>query len=285
MIPDRDRPGGFLVELGGMPSSYLRPDQPSHLEFPYLRWAARALAAVVPEPAPLAVLHLGGAGCTFARYLAHNRPRSRQLIFESDPQMVAFARETLGYSRRSGFRLRHSEALAGLRELPADSWHVVFRDAFVGHAVPQHLTTVEYLAQIDRVLPPTGIYLANVADTAGSALLRREIATAVAVFPEVQVIGPPAQIRGKKYGNAVLIAHRGHQDLSSLAALIRKDTADARLWGPAQCQQLAAGASPLLESSLTTAADSSSPPGYPRPKIAPPQRQVPRRKAAVDPAR
>ena len=50
---------------------------------------------------------IGGAGCTLPRYVAARRPGSRQVVLEHDADVVALARETFGYNRRSGFRLKY----------------------------------------------------------------------------------------------------------------------------------------------------------------------------------
>ncbi len=232
--PDPDHPSGILVESAGRPSSYLRLDDPDHLEFPYLRWCAVTLAQAVAEPATRHTVHLGGAGCTFARYLAARRPGSRQLVFESDPAMVDLARAELGFSRRSGFRLRHSDALAGLTSLTSAAWQVVLRDAFIEDYVPAHLTTLTYLREVARVLTPDGLYFANIADPQGAALLRKEIALARQVFPQVWLIGAHAQVRGGKYGNVILVAQQQVLPLPQLAARLSAVGTPVQVYSPAE---------------------------------------------------
>ena len=61
-------------------------DDPTRLEFEYVRWTGDLLDVLAPEGEPLHTVHVGGAGCTLARYVAATRPRSRQVVLENDPR-------------------------------------------------------------------------------------------------------------------------------------------------------------------------------------------------------
>jgi spermidine synthase len=152
--------------------------------------------------------------------------------------MVALARTELGFSRRSGFRLRHSDALEGLTTLTTAAWQVVVRDAFIADDVPTHLTTLPYLRQVARVLTPDGLYLANIADPAGSGLLRKEVTLAQQVFSQVWLIGAQAQIRGGKYGNVLLVAHQHPLMLPLLAARLSANGTPVQVYAPTETSKL-----------------------------------------------
>ncbi|MRT44779.1 spermine synthase, partial [Xylella fastidiosa subsp. multiplex] len=64
----------------------------------------------------------------------------------------------------------------------------------------------EFLDEVRRVLRPGGCYAANLADGPPLAHLRGQIATAAARFAELALIADPAVLRGKRFGNAVLVA-------------------------------------------------------------------------------
>jgi len=79
---------------------------------------------------------------------------------------------------------------------------LVIGDAFGGIAVPWHLTTREFTADIHALMAPDGVYLLNVIDHGPRDFLRAEVATIRAVFAHVAVI-ERADGRG---GNHVVVA-------------------------------------------------------------------------------
>ncbi|MYV63076.1 spermine synthase, partial [Streptomyces sp. SID4931] len=62
------------------------------------------------------------------------------------------------------------------------------------------------LGEVRRVLKPAGRYAANLADGPPLAHLRGQVATAAAVFPELALAADPVVWRGRRFGNAVLLA-------------------------------------------------------------------------------
>ena len=85
----------------------------------------------------------------------------------------------------------------------ADSYDVVVGDAFSGLAVPWHLTTVEMVRQVKRVLRPGGVYLLNVMDHPPLGFVRAETATLRERFTEVLLLGTAAQAADRVGGNYV----------------------------------------------------------------------------------
>lgn len=236
---------GCTVMVDGVPSSYVHLDDPTRLEFEYVRWIGDLLEVLAPEGEPLHCVHVGGAGCTLPRYVAARRPGSRQVVLELDPDVVALARETFGYNRRSGFRLRVADGLAGLADLTDGAWQVVVRDAFEGETTPAHLTTTAFVGEVARVLAKDGVYVANVADRPGLGLTRSEVATALTVFRHVLLIGETQHLRGRRYGNVVLAASRRPLPVADLTRRVVSGPVPARVVPPKQAVALAAGA-PVL---------------------------------------
>ena len=79
-------------------------------------------------------------------------------------------------------------------------------DAFAGPAVPWHLTTREFLSDIQRVLRDDGVYAANIIDYQPLDLARAELATFADVFDHVAVVGAPGRLSGESGGNIILVA-------------------------------------------------------------------------------
>jgi spermidine synthase len=242
---DRDDPRGCTFVVDGVPSSYVHLGDPTRLEFEYVRWIGDLLDVLAPDAEPLHCVHVGGAGCTLPRYVAARRPGSRQVVLEHDPEVVAVARETFGYNRRSGFRLRVADGLAGLADLADGAWRVVVRDAFEGEVTPAHLTTSTFVHEVARILTPDGLYVANVADRPGLGLTRSEVATALTVFRHVLLVGETQHLRGRRYGNVVLAASRAPLPVADLTRRVVSGPVPARVVPPKQAVALAAGA-PVL---------------------------------------
>jgi spermidine synthase len=206
LVPDGDGRGGWTVMVNGVPCSHLDPDDPTRLDFEYMRWIGDLLDVGAPEGEPLHTLHLGGAGCTLARYVAATRPGSRQLVVELDAVLVELVREAFGLRSSSSIRLRTGDARAVLTDLPDARYQVIIRDAFEVDAVPDHLRTRGFVEQVARVLTPGGIYVANMGDGGTMEQSRHEAATALTVFPHVALVAEPAQFHKRRYGNVVLAA-------------------------------------------------------------------------------
>lgn len=249
VVPDRDEPDGWWVYVNGVPSSYVQLSDPTVLVFEYVRWIGDLIDLIQPGGDRLRVSHLGGAGCTLPRYVAATRPGSAQVVFEVDGALIEVMRQAFGLRRRDGFRLRECDARQGLAGLAADSQDLVIRDAFARDTVPDHLTTVEFARDVRRVLTSGGCYVANVADRAETTLARAEAATLRAVFDRVAMIAEPAQLRGRRYGNVLLLASddpAGFDGLcDGLARRLASAAVRARVVPPDRVAELTAGLFPM----------------------------------------
>jgi hypothetical protein len=79
------------------------------------------------------------------------------------------------------------------------------------------------------VLRGDGVYLANLADGGPLAFVRGQIATARAAFAHVALASDPAVLRGRRFGNAVLVAAHRPVDTAVLARLTAGDAFPARV--------------------------------------------------------
>ena len=250
---DRDDPGGWFVVVNGVPSSYVHLDDPTRLEFEYVRWIGdvidlfHAADRVADPAAPLRVAHLGGAGCTLARYVAATRPGSRQVVFELDAALVELVRRAFAIRRDQGIRIRADDARAGVRTLPDGSQDIVIRDAFAGNEVPSPLTTKEFCGDVARVLAPGGLYVANVADRTEQRHARAEAATMRTVFRQVALVAEPSQLRGRRYGNVLLLASNAPLPLDAITRRLASGAVRARVVRPERVAELVAGFRPLAD--------------------------------------
>lgn len=204
LVRDPDR-RAVTVEVNGVPSSYVDLDDPGHLAFEYMQHMAAVVDATWPAGRPLDVVHLGAAGCSLARWVHAERPGSRQVAVDLDAALLEHVRQWFDLPRSPALRLRPGDALAVLETLAPASADVVVRDVFAGDVTPTHLTTLEFVAQVLRVLRPGGLYLVNCADRPPLRRARAEAATLLAVpGADVALVAEPAVLKGRRYGNLVL---------------------------------------------------------------------------------
>jgi spermidine synthase len=213
---DPSRPSGRMVFLDGHESSYVDLTDPTHLEFSYVRRIGDVIDLLRPARQPIDVLHVGGGGFTLPRYVAATRPRSRQVVFEYDSELVRIAREHLGLAPSPGLRVRVGDARQRLAERPDGSADVVIGDAFAGVVVPAHLATVEFAREIRRVLRPDGVYLLNVIDCPPLRVSRAEAATLLAAFDHVGLVAERDLLRERDAGNVVFLASPAPLPLTAL---------------------------------------------------------------------
>jgi hypothetical protein len=206
LLADVDRPGGWLLTVDRIRQSYVDLEDPTYLDFEYIQAFADVVDAL--PAGPLAVTHVGGGGCTFARYIAATRPGSSQIALEPDTALTELVRSSLPLPPRSRIRIRAVDGRTGVAALRDDSADVVVLDAFHGGRVPAELTTREFVADVARVLRADGVFLANVADGPPLAYSRSLVAAVRASLPEVLVTADTGVLKGRRFGNIVLAAAR-----------------------------------------------------------------------------
>jgi spermidine synthase len=198
-----------LLRMDTLRHAYVDLDDPTHLEFAYTRLLGDVVDAISPAPEPIAVLHLGGGGFTLPRYVEATRPGSTNRVLELDPLVVQVAREELGLAITDGLSVVVGDGRLSVMDEPAGRYDLVIGDAFAGPAVPWHLTTTEFVAEVGRVLAPRGMYAINIIDHPPLELARAQLATLAAVFDHVGVFGPASRVEGTSGGNVILLAsHR-----------------------------------------------------------------------------
>ncbi|WJV51562.1 spermidine synthase [Streptomyces flavofungini] len=229
LLPDVDRARAWLLTVDGAPQSYVDLDEPTYLEFEYARRLGHFLDTVAAPGRPLGVVHLGGGALTLPRYVAVTRPGSRQDVVDADRGLLELVVEELPLPAGSGITTHGADARAWVEAAPAASADVVVGDAFGGSRVPAHLTSDAYARAVRRVLRADGCYAANLADGAPFAFLRSQLATFATVFEELALIAEPAVLRGRRFGNAVLLASREPVDVDALVRRTAADTFPARV--------------------------------------------------------
>jgi spermidine synthase len=208
---------GRILMLDTLRHSYVDLDDPAHLEFSYTQMLADALGTLEPGQ-PLDTLHIGGGGFSMPRYLAATRPGGDNLVLELDPTLLQISRDELGLETGDGLRVDVGDARLSLARQPARRWDAVIGDAFGGLAVPWHLTTAEFVEEVQATLRPDGLYLINVIDYDELGFARAEAATLAAVFEHVAVMAEPDHFApgDERGGNHVIVASDAPIDLAGI---------------------------------------------------------------------
>jgi spermidine synthase len=247
LIPDPDRARAWRLLIDGAPQSHVDLDDPAYLSFEYQRRLGHVIDLAAPPGRPVHAVHLGGGAFTLARYVAATRPRSTQQVVERDAALVQLVRRELPLEPGARIRVRSADARVGLAKVP-DGWaDLVITDVFSGARTPAHLNSGEFLAEVRRALKPGGWYAANLADGPPLAHLRGQIATAAAAFAELALVAEAAVLRGRRFGNAVLVASDLPLPLTDLTRLAASDPHPARVEHGRALIDFTGGAAPVTD--------------------------------------
>ena len=214
LVADRDRPGAWLVRSEGTDQSHVDPADPTYLEFYYVQRMADVIDTAFAPGQRISAIHVGGAGMTLPRYIAHTRPTSAQIILEPDAALTEAVRQAAPLPRRSGIKVRPVDGLTGLTALRNDYADLVVVDAFQGAQVPAELATTQWFAQVKRVLHQDGTMVMNATDRTPLTYTRRLVAGLAESFTSVIVGAEPTVLRGRRFGNLIVIG--GHCGIANL---------------------------------------------------------------------
>jgi spermidine synthase len=245
LLADAERPGGLLLLIDRVRQSYVDTEDPTYLDFEYMRWFSDILTTL--EPGPRAATHIGGGAMTMPRWLDAQWPGSTHIVFEPDTEVTALVRARAPFPRSARVRVRPVPGREGLAGLRADSADLVILDAFAGFRVPADLTTAESFADIARVLRPEGLFLANLADRAPFGYARRVAAGARAAIGAPVAISEKRIFGGARFGNLVLAARRGRLDARAIRRNLALEVVVAQLRAGRAMDDWIGGARPFSD--------------------------------------
>jgi spermidine synthase len=249
---DPQSPTGQVLWLDTLPHSHVDLTDPTVLSFTYTAWYGDAIGALATDGRALRALHIGAGGLTMPRYLRSEHPGSTQLVLELDPLVVDVAERRLGYVPGDDIAIVTGDARRTVTRLadgaregagPAAPFDLVIGDAFGGIAVPWHLTTREFAADLQALMAPDGLYLLNVIDHGPRDFLRAEVATLRDVFAHVAVLERPDG-RG---GNHVVIASDRPLPVAAILARNRARARDDVVTTGPELERLVDGAPVLTD--------------------------------------
>lgn len=205
IVHDDRRSGAGTLMIDGHVHGHVDPADPGRLELDYQARLATIVLALLPE-GPASVVHLGGGAFAVPRALAVDRPGLDQTVIERSAAIIRLAERDLGLRRTDLMRVRKGDGRAQLARLAEGSADVVVGDAFVGQDTPRHMRTVEFMAEVARVLRPGGVYVVNIIDEQPWSGLGAQAAAARTSFADVAAMGSRGVARLRDPGNVFLLA-------------------------------------------------------------------------------
>lgn len=249
LLKDLDAADGWLLNVDGVAQSYVDRADSTHLEFDYVRLIGDVVDCLSPQGV-LTAVHLGGGLCTLPRYVATTRPGSRQLVIEADEALAELVRSSFG---TAGFRLRTGEARAELPRLRQGESDLVVADLFESAVMPVHVTTLEWVREVQRLLRPGGTYVVNVADGRPFHFARAQVATLLAAFEHVVLLADPSVLRGRRFANLVLAGSGAPLPVADLVRRVSRAAGRARLVSGDDLRDFTGGAAAVTDATARTA--------------------------------
>jgi spermidine synthase len=171
-------------------------------------------------------LLIGGAGYSFPKDFLKKYPGKQIETVEIDPQMTEIAREYFNLRENPNLKIVHEDGRIFLNRSDAAKYDAVFLDAFGSlFTVPFHLTTVEAVREISRVLKDDGIVVFNAGGAlkgSASRFINAELATYRQVFPQVLVFKVRPDRADEEVQNLIIVAAKSPAPASV-------ETADAEI--------------------------------------------------------
>ena len=154
-----------VLVLDHLIHSFVYPDNPTALDYGYEKTFTEIAGYVMKDGLSPRVLHLGGGGYTFSRYMEAIHPGSLNEVVEIDPEVTKVAFRELGLSPDTDIKTYNQDARLFLIQRKSNQkYNLVAGDVFNDLSTPYHLTTVEFARLVRANMADDGIYMINIID-------------------------------------------------------------------------------------------------------------------------
>lgn len=250
IMADRYVEGAYQLVVDGTPQSHVNMVNPAELFFEYIQRIGHVIDLIGDEGEAITAVHLGAGALTLPRYVEATRPGSRQQVVELESELVDLVRAELPWSKKAQIRVRHGDAREVLGKLPAGlhgTVDLVVVDIFSGARTPAHVTSAEFYALAAPLLSPRGVLVVNVADGPGLAFARAQAATVKSVLPHVFAMAETQVLKGRRFGNIVLVGSATPVDTDWLPRLLAGGPHPAKVIDGAEINAFIASSLPVTD--------------------------------------
>jgi spermidine synthase len=172
---------------------------------------------------PFRSLSIGGGGYTFPRYMELSYPRADIDVVEIDPEVTNAVYRYLGLPRDTRIRTFNTDGRWFVMNC-TEKYDIILTDAFNDLSIPYHLTTKEFLKQLDAILSDNGVLMSNVIDNfQKGAFLPSYMRTLGEVFgPEnVYLISISPDFKNLRISTFIVVATKGRRDMKKFDAWLK----------------------------------------------------------------
>jgi spermidine synthase len=154
-----------MLILDHLVHSFVYPGDPTKLDYGYERTFTEITSYVMKSAPSPRVLHLGGGGYSFSRYMVAVHPDSVNEVVEIDPEVTRVAYHELGLSPETSIKTYNQDArLFLIQRRSNQKYDIVAGDVFNDLSTPYHLTTVEFDRLVRANMTEEGVYMINIID-------------------------------------------------------------------------------------------------------------------------
>ncbi|HTQ99821.1 MAG TPA: fused MFS/spermidine synthase [Candidatus Acidoferrum sp.] len=186
-----------VAELDGQNQSCRFLHDYDKLVFPY---AKMVLSSTLVQDNPKRILIVGLGGGTLVHTYSTLFPAAQIVIAEIDPAVTKVAQTYFDFKTTDKISVAEEDGRIYVKRagLKGDKFDLVVLDAFNGDYIPEHLMTAEFLEEVKKLLPPTGMLVANTFSS--SRLYSAESQTYAKVY------GKFFNLRMANSGNRIIVA-------------------------------------------------------------------------------
>ena len=189
-------PARAMSMASGFESATYLDENRYELIFDYLKTYDKYTLQNVNQP--INTLLIGGAAFQYPKYVLSHYENARIDVAEIDSEVVRLAKkyfflqECIDSYDKMGERMDiHIEDGRKYVETTAQTYDVIYNDAFSGDTPPATLTTAQFISLVKNKLSPNGIYAINIidkSDTENAKWLKAECFTLSQYFKNIYIV-------------------------------------------------------------------------------------------------
>lgn len=208
--------------------SYVNLQDPLHIEYEYERIYGEILKWMYEPQSNFSTLSIGGGGYTFPRYMEMTFPKSHVDVVEIDPEVTNVVYNQFGLHKDTRIRTFNTDGRWYVMNCK-EKYDVIMTDAFNDISIPYHLTTKEFIKQLDSIMNENGILMSNIIDNfQKGAFLPSYIRTLGEVFgPEnVYLFSISPDFEKLRISTFIVAATKGGRDMKKFDAWLKQGNHD-----------------------------------------------------------